>query len=233
MPGSVDKRLLALAEEYDLPARAPDQLREVLTLLRLEHSSVSSVRDPRDAVERHVEDSLTGLRIEGLRASPSIADLGSGGGFPGLVLALALPDVPVTLVESVSRKCAFLERAAAAAGLSNVDVLCARAEELDARRFGAVTARALAPLPVLVEYAAPILDQGGIAVFWKGSPERQEIRAGEHAAGVLGLRQQPSPALPVAASGQDRKLLVYRKVEPTPPGYPRRAGVARKRPLAG
>lgn len=233
MPDALDRRLLTLAAEYELPADAPEQLRELLERLRVEQSSVSTVRDPRDAVERHVEDSLTGLLCGGLRGASSIADLGSGGGFPGIALAIALPSAQVTLVESVSRKCAFLERAAAGVGLGNVEVLCSRVEDVGSRRFGAVTARALAQLPVLIEYAAPILDQGGLAVFWKGSPDSEELLAGRHAAAVLGLRQQPSPALPVAASGQDRKLLVYRKVEPTPHGYPRRAGVARKRPLAG
>lgn len=229
----VDSRLDELAARYFLPAAAPRQLRSILNALAAEHSSVSTVRDPQEAVERHVEDSLAGLLAPELASAGSIADLGAGGGFPGLVLAVALPDVRVTLVESVSRKCAFLEHAALNAGLKNVEVVCTRAEEIADRRFDAVTARALAPLPVLAEYAAPLLELGGHAVLWKGSPAAAEFAAGERAAELLGLTSAAPPILPAPESGHPRRLVIYRKVADTPSGFPRRVGVARKRPLGG
>ena len=233
MSGAIEKRLNELATEYRLPVAASEQLRTILAELETEHSSVSTVRAPSEAVERHVEDSLVGLLVGELRAASTIADLGSGGGFPGLVLAVALPDVSVTLVESVSRKCAFLERVSHEAGLLNVEVVCGRAEEMPPRMFDVVTARALAPLPVLAEYVAPMLASEGIAVLWKGDPDPAERQAGLRACDQLGLELVDSPELPAPASGLARELVIYRKVSDTPAGFPRRVGVARKRPVGG
>lgn len=228
-----EDRLAALARRWDLPAGAADQLRSILSLLADEPTSITTVRDPARAIDAHVADSLAGLEVDELRAASTIADLGAGGGFPGLALAVALPHATVRLVESVGKKCDFLRRAAAAAGLTNVAVVQARAEEWTAG-LGAhdvITARALAALPVLVEYAAPLLREGGLLVAWKGRRDPGEEADGAAAAAHLGL--EPAPALrvdPFEGAGE-RHLYLYSKVRPTPPGYPRRAGVARKKPL--
>ncbi len=226
-------RLEALSARYDLPPAAAEQLATVLRLLRDEPASVTSVRDPADAADAHVADSLVGLEVEAVRDAGKIADLGSGGGFPGLALAVALPATGVALVESAGRKCAFLRRAAEAASLANVDVVCRRAEEWEegAERSDVVTARALAPLNVLIEYAAPLLRLGGTLVAWKGARAAAEEGDGEAAANVLGL--ELSEVLPVRPfeGAKDRHLYVYSKVSSTPNEYPRRAGMARKRPL--
>ena len=227
------KRLDQLAERYGVSAAGSEALARYLELLAQDETAPTTVRDPAEAVDRHIADSLAGLGVPELAAAGRIADLGAGAGAPGLILAAARPEARVFAVESAGRRCAFLERAAAACGLENVEVVCERAESWFAGRgaMEAVTARALAPLPVLVEYAAPLLGEGGVLVAWKGAPQAREEADGDHAAEVLGL----APARRVAADpfpgAEQRSLYVYLKVRSTPNGYPRRPGMARKRPL--
>jgi 16S rRNA (guanine527-N7)-methyltransferase len=194
-------------------------------------SAPTSVHDPAEARDVHVADSLAGLEIEALRDADRIADLGSGAGLPGLVLAIARPEAAVVLVESVGKKCAWLERTVEALGLDNVRVVCARAEELEEDPFDVVTARALAALPVLCEYAAPLLREGGVLVAWKGAVDAREEADGLYAATVLGLEREEVRAVEPYPASERRTLHVFRKVRPTPEMYPRRAGMAAKRPL--
>lgn len=227
------QRLGQLAATYGLPDAASEQLEVVLSELARAQVAVSAVREPERAVDVHVADSLAALEVGEVRTAAAIADLGSGGGFPGLALAVALPDAHVALVESVGKKCEFLERVVAAAGIENVSVVHARAEEWAAgvTRQDLVTARALAGLPTLVEYAAPLLREGGSLVAWKGEPEPQEEADGAAAADVLGMEPRGFVATTPFRGGGERRLYVYLKVGPTPGRYPRRAGMARKRPL--
>ena len=148
----------------------------LLELVAAEPASITAIREPAEGVDAHIADSLVALELPVVRRSGEIADLGSGAGFPGLALAIALPEAHVTLVESVGRKTAFLARAAEELGLSNADVVQARAETWPEGlvRHDLVTARALAPLPVLLEYAAPLLAPGGTLVAWKARLEAQE-----------------------------------------------------------
>jgi 16S rRNA (guanine527-N7)-methyltransferase len=231
----IEQRLQELAERYGLPDEAPRQLRTILQAVAQEPTSITTVRDAERGVDVHVADSLAGLEIEQLRAAEAIADLGAGGGFPGLVLAVARPAAHVTLVESVGKKCEFLRRAADAAGLGNVEVVNARAESWP-EGIGTqdvVTARALAPLSVLAEYAAPLLRAGAALVAYKGRRDPSEEADGLAAAAILGLEaQDPLPVTPFPAADA-RTLYVYLKVRPTPDRFPRRAGMARKRPLRG
>jgi 16S rRNA (guanine527-N7)-methyltransferase len=227
----VDDRLAGLAQRWALPTAAPDQLRTILDLVQAEPTSITTVRDPERGVDIHVSDSLAGLAVPALREARSIADLGSGGGFPGLALAVALPDAEVTLVESVGKKTKFLRRAADAAGLRNVRIVNARAE---AWRDGLatqdiVTARALGPLNVVVEYAAPLLREGGAFVAWKGKRDPSAEADGLMAAEIVGL--EDAEPIPVDSLYGDRHLYVYLKVRETPAEFPRREGMARKRPL--
>jgi 16S rRNA (guanine527-N7)-methyltransferase len=213
------KRLAELAVEWGLPRDAPAQLATILSLVRNESASITTVRDPQAGVERHIADSLSGLIVPELRAATRIADLGTGGGFPGLVLAAALPSSSIRLVESVARKCAFLRRAAAAAGLTNVEVVSSRAEDWHAGAGSneVVTARAVAALPVLVEYAAPLLAEGGVLVAWKGRPEAAEVAQAARAAAAIGLAVMPTVQVAGQAGAEHRTLYLYRKVAPTPP----------------
>jgi 16S rRNA (guanine527-N7)-methyltransferase len=205
----------------------------LLDLVAEEPTSITSVRDPDRGVDVHVADSLVALDLDVLRDAAVLADLGAGGGFPGLALAVARPQSRVFLVESVGRKCAFLERAARELGLENVAVVNARAEAWPAG-IGAndvVTARALAPLGVLVEYAAPLLRARGSLVAWKGHRDPGEEADAAVAADTLGM-ERPTPHLvePFSRAGA-RTLYLSMKVEATPEGYPRRAGMPRKRPF--
>ena len=224
----------ALAEHV-LPAAAPDQVLRLLDALAAEPDPHTTVAEPSRALDIHVRDSLSALSIDAVAAARSIADIGSGAGFPGLPLAIALPGTRIDLVEAASRKCAVIERLAAAAGISNARAVHARAEDW-ARSEGAAgydvaTARAVAPLAVLVEYAAPLLIVGGAFVAWKGAVDRDELDAAGRAARELGLEVLPAVRVTPYPGARDLHLYLYSKVRETPSRYPRKAGLAAKRPL--
>jgi len=225
--------LAALAERYALASDVPSRLAALLAALAADPHAPTTVRAPQDAVRIHVADSLVALELADLRAARAIADLGAGAGFPGLPLAVALPGAAVALVESSARKCTVVEALAASAGAANATVVAARAEAWPAG-IGAhdvVTARALAPLAVVAEYAAPLLCEGGLLVAWKGRRDEAEERAAAAAAAELGLAcEAVRPVVPYAGAAH-RHLHLLRKVAPTPTRFPRRPGMARKRPL--
>lgn len=210
------------------------KLEAVLELLRDERASVSSVVEPERAWRVHVEDSLTGLEVEELREARKIADIGSGAGFPGLVLAVALPQAEVELIESVGRKCEFMRRAVDAAGIANATVVDARSEEIasgDAREsFDAVTARAVGRLSTLAELASPLLRDGGVLVAWKGKRDPDEERQLADASEQLAMKPERILDVGDRAGSRHRHLHLIRKAGPTPDGLPRRPGMAKKRP---
>lgn len=210
------------------------RLEAVLELLAAERASVSSVTDPGRAWRVHVADSLTGLGVEDLRSAREIADIGSGAGFPGLPLAVALPSTRVDLIESVGRKCEFVARAIAAADIANARVLNLRSEELAAaagrEAYDAVTARAVGRLSTLAELASPLLRVGGVLVAWKGRRDAEEEAQAERAAEALAMQSERILAVGPFAGSEHRHLHVLRKAGPTPTGLPRRAGMAKKRP---
>ncbi len=165
----------------------------------------------------HLDENLAAVEVV-RRFEGSIVDVGSGGGAPGIPLAVALPEREVTLLESNRRKCAFLERWARE--LPNVRVICGRAEEQPVDVWGLAVAKALAPPAVAAEWCLPLVAPGGAAILFVG-PSAQAER-------VASVAEQLGAKLADGPPG----LLVLRKVAPTPPGFPRRPGVARKRPLA-
>jgi 16S rRNA (guanine527-N7)-methyltransferase len=217
-----------------LDPRGRAALETVLRLLQEERASVSSVTAPPEAWKVHVEDSLTGLEVEDLRKAERIADIGSGAGFPGLVLAIALPQAEIDLIESVGRKCAFIERAIEAAGIGNGRVLCERSEEAAAaagrEAYDAVTARAVGRLSTLAELASPLLREGGLLVAWKGKRDEEEEEQLGRAAEGLAMRPEALLDVGDRAGSRHRHLHVVRKVGPTPTDLPRRPGIAKKRP---
>lgn len=206
----------------------------VLGLLKQERASVSSVTEPERAWEVHVADSLTGLEVPELAKAERVADIGSGAGFPGLVLAVALPDAQLDLIESVGRKCEFIQRAIDAAGIPNATVVNARSEEIASgeqrESYDAATARAVGRLSTLAELASPLLKQNGVLVAWKGKRDPDEEQQLERAAEQLAMH--PAQILDVGdrAGSKHRHLHALRKLGPTPAELPRRPGMAKKRP---
>ena len=227
------KRLAALGERFALPADAVPALAALLELLASDPTAPTKITDPGTAVDLHVADALVALEFDEVRRARWIADIGSGAGFPGLVLAAALPAARVSLVESSAKKCAFLERAAAAMGLANVEAVASRAEEWSAGAGACdvVTARAVAPLNVLVEYAAPLLSEGGALVAWKGRRDAVEEADGDAAAAATGLAAAGVRAVRPWNAAEHLHLHLYLKVGSTPKRFPRRPGMASKRPL--
>ena len=207
----------------------------LLSGLAAEVDPPTTVTGAREALDAHIADSLSGLEAGGLVGAGRIVDIGAGAGFPGLVLAAAIPDAQVDLLESAARKCEVIARLAAAAGLANARPLAVRAEDWAAAEgaaaYDAATARAVAPLAVLAEYAGPMLREGGTLVCWKGRRDAAEERGGEAAAEALALERLDPLRVQPFRGARDRHLHVFVKVGPTPPGFPRRAGIARKRPL--
>jgi 16S rRNA (guanine527-N7)-methyltransferase len=198
------------------------------------------VSEPGQARDTHIADSLSGLEVADLARARRIADLGAGAGFPGLPVAIALPRAKVDLVESAGRKTAVIDRLIQAAKVDNARSVKARAEEWAAvvpalgggrEAYDAATARAVASLPVLVEYAAPLLRESGVLVAWKGAVGAAELRQGRAAAAELGMALEEELRVEPFAGARDRRLVVFRKVAPTPGAYPRRPGMAVKRPL--
>jgi len=209
-------------------------LTRVLELLETERASVSSVTDPGRAWKVHVADSLSGLELDALREAVTIADIGSGAGFPGLVLAVALPDARVDLIESVGRKCDFIHRAIEAAGIGNANVINARSEELASgegrEAYAAVTARAVGRLSTLAELASPLLADNGVLVAWKGKRDPEEEQQLANASAQLAMRPEEIRHVGPYAGSEHRHLHLLRKAGPTPTELPRRAGIAKKRP---
>lgn len=195
----------------------------------------TTIRDPVGVVRDHIADSLVALELAELEAAASIVDIGSGAGFPGLALAVALPECEVRLLESLGRKCEFLEATIERIGLGNVTVARARAEEWweGVERNDVAIARAVGPQPVVLEYAAPLLRQGGNLVDWRGRRDPEQERAAEEAAVELGMAVGEIRHVAPFEGARDRHLHLYQKVYPTPGRFPRRAGMARKRPLGG
>jgi 16S rRNA (guanine527-N7)-methyltransferase len=195
---------------------ADERLERWLSLL-LSTPGLTAIRDPDEAWRRHVEESRAAAEVVRRFAGP-IVDVGSGGGSPGLVLAAELPEREVTLLEASRRKCDFLEEAARE--FPNVRVVWGRAEEQETDGFGAAVAKALAPPPVAAEWCLPLVVPGGAALLFVGR-SAQTVRVARVA-----------ELLAAAPPEEQRGLLVLRKLAPTPEGFPRRPGLARKRPLA-
>lgn len=215
-----------------LPEAAAARLVALLDRIALEPQNLTAIEGIDEGIDRHLADSLAGLVLPEVATAPAVVDVGSGVGFPGLALAVARPDLAVTLVESERRKADWLRRASA--DLPNVRVVSERSEHLAAREREAVplaVMRALGPLPVALELAAPLVAVGGAAVAWRGDDADPETEAAaSRAAAELGL--EPRPPVAVAPfPGARRRLQVFAKVAPTPRRYPRRAGRAAKRPL--
>jgi 16S rRNA (guanine527-N7)-methyltransferase len=208
-----------------------------------EHINLSGLRSAEQVARGHVLDALLAISTlrEMGRAGPSLLDLGSGGGFPGLPLAIALPTRRTALVDSIGKKAAFLRVAAAAvADAAHVEVIGERAEDLadqhDQREaWDLVTARAVGSVGEVAELGLPLVKVGGHVVAWKSAADtaQSEVSGAERIIGLVGGARPRIVDLPAAhrVGLPGRCLVVIRKVRPTPDGYPRGAGERRRRPL--
>jgi 16S rRNA (guanine527-N7)-methyltransferase len=225
------------APELNEKARA--RLAPIVELLASDASAPSSVREPEQAWRVHVADSLSGLVVPEVSVAERIADVGAGAGFPGLVLAAALPGAKVDLIESTGRKCEFMRRALATSGIANARVVCERAEtwakapapEGGREAYDIVSARAVGRLATLAELASPLLRPNGVLVAWKGRRDAEEEAELARAAERLGVAPEQILEVGPFAGSRHRHLHTMRKTAETPAELPRRPGMAKKRPL--
>jgi 16S rRNA (guanine527-N7)-methyltransferase len=232
-PSPARRLELRLAEAgVTIPADAAAALIALVDRLAAQKQNLTTITDVDDAIDRHLADSLVALALPEVRVAATIVDIGSGGGFPGIPLAAALPDAVVTLVESEKKKAQWLQRCAD--DFPNLRIVADRSEHLAAARreeWSLATARALASPAVALELVAPLVSVGGHVVLWRTADADPSLDAdAEAAAAVLGLERRESLAV-TPFPGARRMLDRYAKVQPTPERFPRRAGRAAKRPL--
>ncbi len=219
-----------------LAAATRERLEAIVTALLEEPDPPTGHRTRRDIWQRDILDSLAALALPTLQRSQDAVDLGCGIGFPGLALAAALPATRFTLVDSIGRRLQVAANLVRRAGLENVELVNARIEDFargPAReRFTLATARALAPIVTVLELAAPLLAVSGALVVWRGRLEPAERDRVERVAAQLGLVTTEIRRVLPFEGAKHRHLHVFTKQRPTPERFPRRPGLARKRPLA-
>jgi len=227
--------------KIDLPSSQVallDAYTELLTGYEL--ANVIGTRQRDEIVLKHLVDALSCLVVEDMWQKNSIVDVGTGAGLPGIPLAIARSELHVALLEAIEKKVRFLDHARTTLGLRNLEVLHGRAESAGrdpAHRevFDLATARALAPLPVVVEYCAPLLRPGGAIVAMKAQLQEEELSKGVAASVELGLALREVKEVRYIASlpQKERRLVVFDKVGAISKRFPRRVGLAKKRPLGG
>jgi 16S rRNA (guanine527-N7)-methyltransferase len=208
----------------------------VLVQAHNSRAGLTSLSDPVEVAHKHYLDSLTCLLARDPAEGERVADLGSGAGFPGLVLALVRPQARFTLLDSSQKRADFLRLAATELGLVNVEVVTSRAEEAGRNhehrdRYDVVTARALAPLRILLEYGLPLARVGGCLLAMKGPEAEAELAASQHALSVLGAGEVQTRRVTLPDGAGERVLILVEKRDTTPSRYPRVAGMPGRRPL--
>lgn len=222
------------------PAQAALLRRYAEMLATYAQANVIGTKDLRQILLDHVLDSLSCLSLEEVLLQGKLIDVGTGGGLPGIPLAVAQPGLSVTLLEATEKKAAFLRSAKEGLNLAHLEVLNERAEIAGAAKayreqYEVATSRALASLPVVLEYSAPFVKIGGQILAMKGRLEGDELADGRRAAAKLGVELQEVARVHLhpELEQKQRNVVVFRKIAATPTGYPRRVGLAKKRPLGG
>lgn len=212
------------------------QLYEKELLTWNEKINLTAIKDPEAIRTKHFLDSLTAICEMNNPTPGRLVDVGTGAGFPGIPLKIMLPELKLTLVESVGKKAEFCRHMVEVLKLENVEVLTARAEDLGQQtqhreKYDWAVARAVSQLPALVEYLLPLVRVGGGMVAQKGEHAHAEVQSAEKAIRLLGgnLRRVSPVMLPGVV--EERYLVVIEKKGATPPQYPRRAGLPAKKPL--
>ncbi|MBR3203201.1 MAG: 16S rRNA (guanine(527)-N(7))-methyltransferase RsmG [Solobacterium sp.] len=193
--------------------------------------NLTAIDDPEEVYEKHILDCLIPLGYETITGT--VADVGSGAGFPGLVWALALPACSITLIEPTAKRCRYLEEAVKELGLTNVTVVNQRAEEVvssSRESFDVVTARAVANLPVLSELCVPLVKPGGFFCALKGAQGKEEAKLAEFALNRLGC-SKPKIVETALPCGDERTIIHADKLRSTPKQYPRNYAQIKHKPL--
>lgn len=233
--------LAELAKEHfdiELTAKQAQQFERYHELMDEwgQQMNLTTIKDPDEVIIRHFLDSLSPIDVIGFDDGDRLVDVGTGAGFPGLALAIAFPNVDVTLLDSVQKKLKFLQAVIDDLQLSNVSILHMRAEDAgnhaDHReQYDIVTARAVALLPVLLEYTMPLVKVGGFLVAMKGESAQREVDDAKRALFVL--KGDAKPVYDYKLPGVERShfLVTIEKTDKTPRNYPRQAGVPKKKPI--
>lgn len=234
------KEIQAVLEKNSIPFRKelPELLQIYLEMLKDWNArmDLTAVADDEEIVDRHFADSLTVLKTGLIPKDAALIDVGTGAGFPGLVLAMACPDLRVSLLDGQQKRLSFLKAVCEETALTNTVLIHTRAEDGGRRkdlreRFDVSTARALAPVNTLCEYLLPFVRVGGIALCWKGPALKEELASGRRAAHLLGGRLEQPVSCPVAGRDWEHLILPVRKTEHTSSQYPRKAGTPKGKPL--
>lgn len=189
--------------------------------------NLTSITDPEEIRRKHFDDSLLLLQTIQLN-NQSVIDVGTGAGFPGIPLKIACPKIKLTLLEATRKKIEFLKHLVSILDLKDVEIIWGRAEEVAKEKrevFDVAVSRAVAKLNVLCEYCLPFVKIGGMFVAYKEEKVEEEVKAAEKAIQILGGKLKEIKKFPL------RSLVIIEKVSKTPPKYPRRAGMAKKKPL--
>ena len=233
-----DIRMRLEQNEMPFQKELPEKLEIYFRLLKEWNTrmDLTAALTDEEIVDRHFMDSLTVLKMDYVKDKTRWIDVGTGAGFPGLVLAMARPDLEMTLMDAQQKRLNFLNAVIEETAVLNAKTVHARAEEGARKkeyreRFDVAAARAVAPLNVLSEYLLPFVKIGGCALCWKGPALQEELETGRRAAHLLGGRLE----MPVRCSvfGQDwqHTILPIRKTEKTAAAYPRKAGTPKSKPL--
>lgn len=223
---------------------SPDQVSQLERYAELltgyELANVIGTRDYGAVLLEHVADALSCALTRKITAEERIIDVGAGGGLPGIPLRIAFPALRLTLLEATAKKARFLETAVNELELRNVEVINQRAEEAGriARcrdSYDVAVARAVAALPVVVEYCAPFVTAGGAIIAMKGRPASKQLHAGARAAEAVGAKLETVKGVEFIPEmvQKERSLVVFRKTTRTPRRFPRRVGQAKQRPMGG
>lgn len=236
---SIDEIMASLTGNgIPFPEDLPEKLYRYFNLLKEWNSrmDLTAVTDDEETLDKHFIDSLTVLKTGILPETGKLIDVGTGAGFPGMVLAMACPKLRVTLLDSQQKRLDFLDRVKSETGTVNTVMVHARAED-GARKpemreqFDFAVARALAPTNILCEYLLPYVKIGGCALCWKGPALRDEIDSGRKAAKLLGGSLEMPLSCPVKGREWEHMILPIRKISHTASVYPRKAGTPKTKPL--
>lgn len=235
------EQIISYAKELFDIAITPEQSAKLTTLQNEllawnEQLNLTAITDPEAIQIRHFLDSISlGLAVD-FTAGLSVIDVGTGAGFPGLVIALLYPETTVTLLDSTGKKLKFIDYIIQELGLSNARTLHGRAEDVGhalatREQYDVVTARAVARLPALLEYCLPLARVGGVFVAMKGTTAYEEVDAASEALRVLGGRVDDVVAVQLPTMSYSHYLITISKIKSTPKAYPRKPGIPTREPL--